>query len=145
MNKEFTPYEEALALKELGFDEPCFSIYYSKDKSFSWHHHKDHTNNEPVLDTGEFNISAPTYQQAFRWFRDEYKINGEVNYLPNIEKYGSITSDMNIKPKDLSKNENFKRGLKVTNGYVKYDTYEEAELACLKKLIDLVNQNKDDE
>jgi hypothetical protein len=24
MEKDFIPYEEALALKELGFDEPCF-------------------------------------------------------------------------------------------------------------------------
>jgi hypothetical protein len=67
MNKEFVPYTESLALKELGFNEPCFSIYYSKDKSFSWHHHKDHTNDEPALESGEFNISAPTFSQAFRW------------------------------------------------------------------------------
>ena len=28
MNKEFIPYSEALELKELGFDEHCFMIYY---------------------------------------------------------------------------------------------------------------------
>jgi hypothetical protein len=76
MNTEFVPYEQALALKELGFDEPCFSIYYSKDKSFSWHHHKDHTNDEPMLDNEEFNISAPLYQQAFRWLYQKLEING---------------------------------------------------------------------
>ena len=27
MNKEFIPYDQALALKELGFDEPCFGYY----------------------------------------------------------------------------------------------------------------------
>ena len=27
MDKEFIPYEQALALKELGFDEPCFRWY----------------------------------------------------------------------------------------------------------------------
>mgnify|MGYP007090448756 CR=1 FL=1 len=27
MNKEFVPYTEALALKELEFDEPCFMTY----------------------------------------------------------------------------------------------------------------------
>ena len=27
MEKEFIPYTEALALKELGFDEPCFANY----------------------------------------------------------------------------------------------------------------------
>ncbi len=78
MNKEFVPYQEALALKELGFDEPCFSIYYSKDKSFSWHHHIDHTNDEPALESGEFNISAPLYQQAFRWLFQKLDIEKGV-------------------------------------------------------------------
>ena len=27
MEKEFVSYEQALALKELGFDEPCFGYY----------------------------------------------------------------------------------------------------------------------
>ena len=134
ISKEFIQYEETSSLIALGFKEPVIA------------HRKDGLNiclleHPEVLLT---DLSMILYQQAFRWFRDEYKINGEVNYLPNIEKYGSITSDMNIKPKDLSKNENFKRGLKVTNGYVKYDTHKEAELACLRKLIDLVNQNKDE-
>ena len=29
MKNEFIPYEQALALKELGFDELCFGGYYS--------------------------------------------------------------------------------------------------------------------
>lgn len=78
MTKEFIPHIQALALKELGFDEPCFSIYYSKDESFHWHHHKDHTNNEPTLDSGEFNISAPLYQQAFRWLYQKLDIEKGV-------------------------------------------------------------------
>ena len=27
MEKEFIPYKQALALKELGFDEPCLFLY----------------------------------------------------------------------------------------------------------------------
>lgn len=30
LDKEFIPYQEALALKELGFDEPCFGFYTYK-------------------------------------------------------------------------------------------------------------------
>lgn len=48
MNKEFIPYEQALELKALGFNEPCLS--------------KD-THND---------VDLPLYQQAFRWFRDHY-------------------------------------------------------------------------
>ena len=30
MKREFVPYEQALELKELGFDEPCLSFYDCK-------------------------------------------------------------------------------------------------------------------
>jgi hypothetical protein len=110
---EFVTYELALRMKQLGFDEPCLTCGYV--------------------------ILRPLYQQAFRWFREKHKLNGEVNYLPNVEKYGIITSDMaGMKPKDLSKKENFERGKKVTNNFVKYDTYEEAELACLEKMVEIL-------
>jgi hypothetical protein len=115
---EFVTYELALRMKQLGhYDQVIVQV--------------DNV------------ISRPLYQQAFRWFREKHKLNGEVNYLPNVEKYGIITSDMvGMKPKDLSKKENFERGKKVTNNFVKYDTYEEAELACLEKLIEIVEQIK---
>jgi len=122
MKNEFIPYEQALALKELGFDEPCFSIYHSKDKSFSWHHHIDHINNEPALESGEFNISAPLYQQAFRWFRDKHNL--VFNFISySIVKPGEY--HWSITWHDVAK----------ASGIVK--TYEEAESACLDKLIEI--------
>lgn len=122
MEKEFGTYEQALALKDLGFDEPCMAIYYSKDKSFSWHHHKDHTNNEPVLDSGEFNISAPLYQQAFRWFREKYNLQAEMVFSEKPDRFyyyigNMVTGDM-------------ERGTDMS--------YEEAEQACLDKLIEMI-------
>jgi hypothetical protein len=54
MEKEFIPYAEALALKELGFDEPCFRGWYL-DESLYYHPDSD-----IVLDN-------PTFSQAFRW------------------------------------------------------------------------------
>jgi hypothetical protein len=116
---EFVTYELALRMKQLGhYDQVIVQV----DMLFQ---------------------DRPLYQQAFRWFREKHKLNGEVNYLPNVEKYGIITSDMaGMKPKDLSKKENFEIGKKVTNNFVKYDTYEEAELACLEKLIEIVEQIK---
>jgi len=131
---EFIPYEQALALKELEFDEPCFGLWNLNNGK----HEVD------IIGVCEYSkefkyreVLAPTFSQAFRWFRKKYKLNSETPYLPNVEKYGIIVSDMTIKPKDLSKNENFKRGGEITNNFAKYDTHEEAELACLKKLIEL--------
>lgn len=50
MNKEFIPYEQALELSELGFDEECFT-YNDNSKIFR---------------------AGVLYQQAFRWFREKY-------------------------------------------------------------------------
>ena len=59
MNKEFVPYEQALALKELGFDEPCFG-YYDEGGNL-------YTEMVEVL-------KAPLYQQAFRFFREKHNV-----------------------------------------------------------------------
>jgi len=32
MKNEFVPQEQALALKELGFDEPCFGWWFADEK-----------------------------------------------------------------------------------------------------------------
>ena len=124
MDKEFCNYTQALALKELGFDEPCMAIYYSKDKSFSWHHHKDHTNNEPTLDSGEFNISAPTYSAAFRFFRERHDMHHGIGFTGSW--YYDIDSMKNTENAvyEVAHKWNMK-------------TYEEAEKACLEKLIEI--------
>jgi hypothetical protein len=105
MKNEFIPYEEALALKELGFDEDCFGFYIKEANNQAC------GGDYPCNGTN----SAPLYQQAFRWFREKYGFVNET-YIPLF-----ITKRISV------------------NG----DTYEEAELACLRKLIEIVNQNKD--
>jgi hypothetical protein len=109
MNKELAPYEQALALKELEFDEPCFGYYSNGELVYG-----NHTNNYMQ----RFRYSAPLYQQAFRWFREKdlycivYKYHDGFAY----EVYGE--------------------GLQVIKE--PFNTYEEAELQCLKELIKIV-------
>ena len=137
MEKEFVKYEQALALRELGFNEPCMAIYYSKDKSFSWHHHIDHTNDEPVLESGEFNISAPTFSQAYRWFREKYELFGEIIMI--IPEEGSLDGCITYVA-SVSNIREYKKCPKITNEY--FPTYEKAESACLDKLIELVKNEQ---
>jgi len=59
MEKEFIPYEEALALKELGFNEQCLSFYTAEGKFSNELSYNDYKNT--ALKT-----SVPLYQQAFR-------------------------------------------------------------------------------
>jgi hypothetical protein len=125
LKKEFVPYEQALALKELGFDELYLGAYYHATKEFTVCDYKVHHAR------GEHTVLAPLKQQAFKWFREKYNIDAwvqpfvaqskkNISYLPD-ESYGYFI---------------FKDGVFVWD---KVDLLEpeEAELACLKKLIEI--------
>ncbi len=117
MEKEFIPYEQSLELKELGFDEPCFGWYNWTGKDLSL------TNNSYV----DINPTpAPLYQQAFRWFREKYEL------YSCIERVEYINSD--------EKGFQWSIFEKCSNVGEELKTYEEAELECLKKLIEIVKE-----
>ena len=118
MNKEFIPYEQALALKELGFDEPCQG-YYDVDKGYSIGYAFCYSNRESQPENG---CLAPLYQQAFRWFREKYNLHNGI--YPYYDEY-----EFQIKDFRLPTNTPINGGLM---------NYEEAELECLKKLIEIV-------
>ena len=134
MKKEVTPYEQALDLKELGFNEDC--IY----------HYKKIENKHSSIPTFEMlspfgknhnlvssRVSAPLYQQAFRFFREKY---GLYHY---ITTYDATDFEWYIHDKNNPKDDDFED---ITT----QDAYEEAELECLKKLIEIVKlKNKSDE
>jgi hypothetical protein len=135
MEKEFIPYEEALALKELGFDEPCMGRYYSKNKEIpifmQWT--KAENFNSKILpldnkfgittDTLSPFISAPLYSQAFRFFREKYGLYQIIiQNTDNDWTYDVITI----------------KGIGDYEILDVLDSYEEAELACLKELIEII-------
>ena len=123
MDKEFISYEEALILKELGFNEPCFGYYRDSDgQLFPYTYYE-----------GQFDdlTLAPLYQQAFRWFREKYKIWGTP------EPTGSWRYAVVFRMEDDKGKHN--NGYLRENGEIRfYDTYEEAELDCLRKIIEIV-------
>jgi hypothetical protein len=121
MKNEFAPYDLALAMKELGFDEKCI-MHWRKGK-LSYY---------LMGDNAPSHIPAPLYQQAFRFFRDKYKLFGELSLTTkqeDVEVFEFFVLNVN---EPLFESDD-------------YTVYEQAELACLKKLIEIVNQNKDDE
>ena len=68
LETEFIPYEQALALKELGFDEPCFG-FYDESLYFPNNENQYGTFCNQLLDAPS--CSAPLYQQAFRFLLDQ--------------------------------------------------------------------------
>ena len=119
VDKEFVPYEQALALKELGFNEPCLASYFHAGKRL---HITEYIN------YGEYTTLAPTFSQAFRWFREKYGLKSW------IQEHTADTFIYEIRPHKLT---DYKEG----EVYV-YEVYEAAEIACLKKLIEIQGGNK---
>lgn len=115
--KDFVPYNEAIKLKELGFDEECFKYY---------------------TDTGElylsnlYGIHAPTFSQAFRFFRKkhdlfscvELRLSFPIRYYFIIDEIGN--GDFVYHTEDDT---------------ILYDKYEDAEIACLRLLIEIAKKN----
>jgi hypothetical protein len=130
MEKEFVPYAEALALKELGFDEECFSYvkHLGYDKNKDKVQILSRVSRSQIEDSGLLLLKIPTFSQAFRWFREKYDID-ITNHLYNTNKGGDTREyqyEINLsygKPIKLEPN-----------------PYEEAELECLKKLIEIVKE-----
>jgi len=107
MDKEFVPYEQALALKELGFNEHCFGGYDMETLKL-WIGYL----NDGEQFNREYYYPAPTFSQAFRWFRDKHNLK---------DKYGV-----------------FPHHTIMFNYIIGGGKEEEAELACLIKLIEIV-------
>jgi hypothetical protein len=72
MKKEFVPYEQAVALKELGFDEICIATY-DEDEYFEFLDFEQSYYTIPSK-----LIQAPLYQQAFRWLYQKLDIEKGV-------------------------------------------------------------------
>jgi len=135
MKNEFTPYDRALKLKQLGFDEPCFGYYYTlngKDWKFADNHEYYEIDDQLVIGAN-FTLLAPLFQQAFRWFREKYGIMHRLtSYAFGYQIHLDNTADFDFEFVDR----------RYDSG-IDYKTYEDAELACLDKLIEIVeSKNK---
>jgi hypothetical protein len=130
LQKEFVPYDLALRMKELGFDEPCLAIYDNytdendKDDSDRFFYIRTEGWNKDVLDKV---TPAPLFSQAFRWFREKYGLHHVIHHFTH--KKGTDEEYL----AEVGKADD-------TFSYCK--TYEEAELACLEKLIEIVEQKQ---
>ena len=133
MEKEFVPYELALKMKQLGFDEECIACYQKSAVigndnilPISFTNMASDFNDYEYSKLGVPFYSAPTWQQAFRWFREKYKIHHRVDI------------------QDLSENLYDYEILEVLDGFndtytgSSFKSYEEAQTACLANLIEIV-------
>jgi hypothetical protein len=107
MEKEFVPYELALRMKALGFKERCIMHWWKGKLSYY-----------QMGDFSPTHTSAPTYSQAFRWFREKYGLYCGFNEPKSIK----IRLEHN------------------TFEIIRKESDEEAETACLEKLLEIVEE-----
>jgi hypothetical protein len=118
--RDFAPHQQALELRELGFDEPCLGYYLCRNSAFGIDDLLITTEWIDLLPYDSSSCKAPTYSQAFTWFREKYQIDSWI--YPNLNGLYSVSI--------------VRRGVGL--GKVsEYQTYPEAELDCLIKLIEI--------
>lgn len=123
MNNEFVTYKQAIALKELGFDEPCIAWYVSEDYGLEL----GEVVQSDLLRDG---LLAPLKQQVFKWFRENYKIH--VRFTPH-----DYLDDNNQKYI-----EDYEWEIVYPEYYdgPYHDTFEESENDCINTIIQLIKE-----
>jgi hypothetical protein len=111
-------------MKELGFDEPCFGVFSFEKFNFGVF---------SSLSSTENTILVPTFSQAFRWFREKHGLYANLSSWTHEEEIG-IYHEFEIYGSPHSSS--------VTSISDTFETYEDMELACLKKLIKITNEQQ---
>jgi hypothetical protein len=125
MEKYFVTYEQALDLRKLGFNELCTAWYNDKRKLVYCQLYLLKRNSEidtkPGTYIGELGCYVPLKSQVFEWFRKEHKLHGNA-----------IIAETNcgFKIQYLSDY--------INQWFASYESYEEAESACIDKLIEII-------
>ena len=125
MEKHFVTYNQALALKELGFKKLCFG-WYEHNSNFYYCYQEGLVPPTPSKKLIKGCCLAPLKTQVFEWFREKHNIHGIVSY------YGK--SQWNIEILDYKGNEL----IQIEDNT--FWSYEEAESACIDKLIEIVKK-----
>ena len=127
MEKQFLTYELAVELKKIGFGESCFG-YYTVDEVLNFDSLKMFKGSDltTLTSQSDWTTLAPLWQQAFRFFREKYGLHYII--CKNIQMDGYGYREVILIPyMEENKNTIFK-------------TYEEAELACIRKLIEIAKE-----
>ncbi len=124
MENYFVTFDQSVALKEIGFDEPCFG-YFHLDNGTTYKPYR--TFNLGNHNMSNFCISRPLIGQVFKWLRDKYDLHRVIHQFDfkkdTDEEY---LAEVNF----------------TDDGFSYFRTYEEAEFFCIDKLIEIVKNKK---
>jgi hypothetical protein len=126
MQEQFISHKLALRLKELGFNHECIATIdqteyvHIKGKKY------------PVRGAMCYiQVDVPLWQQVFDWFREKHELRSFIDSSPEDEN--SMRYFYTIKFDKGYGREPFFSGW--------FDSYSKTREACLKKLIELIENN----
>jgi hypothetical protein len=129
LNEDYIPYEESLALRELGFAEKCFFAFDNCLMRCT-----DLRTPQQQFEGVNYNsssyVSQPSYRQAFRWFKEKHGL-WCVAVMSGIREGEYYYHRFDLR------NENRESEPELVD---RFSTSEEAELAGLQQMIDMVKQ-----
>ena len=156
-------YTQSELLRKLGFNEHCDWRYdeQNKNKLINWKDEavntffKDIENNGAYTehyskylssnyydtfdnDDKGFYIAAPSYDQAFKFFRDNYNIHGEIKLLAGSNIHGLRTLGKEKVFHWVIQDLNNKRWSDGETISEEYFSYEAGEIDCLTEIIKFV-------
>ena len=125
MEKQFVTYAIALALKELGFNEPCLAEVFV-DNSISLTRPYKNSEAEGTI------ILVPLWQQAMDWFREEHNLH--ITFLLGHDLI-NIWYDYHIM--EIENSFDYTPIFSSENGM----SYEEAREQSILKTLEILKQN----
>jgi len=144
MNKQFASYEISKELKELGFNEECFNIYYKTSKNLAKINSKLHKNIYSKTKSCS-GITAPLWQQVIDYLREKY---GFHIYVSIIDRGWSNIINKHIEENPELKHtiNDFKYSFNIIdnndNSYFgHYPNYEKSLEKAILKAIELIKMN----
>jgi len=126
----YVPYNQSIQLKIIGFDEPCRGCHTNIDKNVIFEFLKKPTMYSEIFQAKSKHCMAPTYSEAFDFFRTVYNLDTFVYPLwddDNVKTYVFCYGNAD---------------LQMSYDEIEYQTHREAELNCLIKLISIVQNIK---
>jgi len=121
--KNFLPYKESIAIKEIGFDEPCLGAWTNIDKKPEFSYNKKPTKYSKMFTKKSPHCVAPLYQEVFDWFTEQ----GLFSYVDRTYTNGKYEYEFHIEG---------------NSGLFGFETKRLAEQACIRSLISILKMDK---
>lgn len=132
IQKQFVPYEIALAMKELGFNEPCLGYFpnvENSDKTMIFFDRVPEYTINSLFDENptNYHFTAPLWQQCVDWFREKY----DLHVVITVNPYSEINEVNGFKIYDGNKELNCISN-QETQTWSNYKAREQAILKCIE-------------